>query len=139
MKRGFLTLTVIGCLLTCACSSGQAGPIAETTEEGATSTMGYDFGEFSNVNITGIDFVSLSDEELSVLYAQAKYCQAMTDADIEVMRELVSEDKTFTHMSGLQQTRHGGWRYGAAHLHFCPECQRIRGKRNLPHERHASL
>ena len=97
MKRGFLTLTVIGCLLTGACSSGQAGkpeagPIAETTEEGATSTMGYDFGV-------------LSDEELSVLYVQAKYCQAMTDADIEIMRELVSEDKTFTHMSGLQQTR----------------------------------
>ena len=137
MKRGFLTLTVIGCLLTCACSSGQAGkpeagPIAETTEvektadadmaenidesntsgqtepeseEGATSTMGHDFGEFPNVNITGIDLTSLSDEELAVLYAQAKYCQAMTDADIEVMRELVSEDKTFTHMSGLQQTR----------------------------------
>ena len=137
MKRGFLTLTVIGCLLTCACSNGQAGkPEASSTvettkvketadadiaenidesnsadqaepesEEGATSTMGYDFREFPNVNITGIDFVSLSDEELSVLYAQAKYCQAMTDADIEVMRELVSEDKTFTHMSGLQQTR----------------------------------
>ena len=67
--------------------------------------MGYDFGEFPNVNITGIDFASLRDEELSVLYAQAKYCQAMTDADIEIMRELVSEDKTFTHMSGLQQTR----------------------------------
>ena len=83
-------------------SAGQAEP---ESEEGATSTMGYDFGEFSNVNITGIDFVSLSDEELSVLYAQAKYCQAMTDADIEVMRELVSEDKAFTHMSGLQQTR----------------------------------
>ena len=61
MKRGFLTLTVIGCLLTCACSSGQAGkpeagPISETTEEGATSTMGYDFREFPNVSITGIDF-----------------------------------------------------------------------------------
>lgn len=67
--------------------------------------MGYDFREFPNVNITGIDLAFLSDEELSVLYAQAKYCQAMTDADIEVMRELVSEDKTFTHMSGLQQTR----------------------------------
>lgn len=105
MKRRFLTLTVIGCLLTGACSSGQAGPIAETTKEGAISTMGYDFGEFPNVNITGIDFASLRDEELSVLYAQAKYCQAMTDADIEIMRELVSEDKTFTHMSGLQQTR----------------------------------
>ena len=137
MKRGFLTLTVIGCLLASACSSGQVGkpeadPTVGTTEvretadadmaenidesntsgqaepepeEGATSTMRYDFGEFPNVNITGIDLASLSDEELSVLYAQAKYCQAMTDADIEVMRELVSEDKTFTHMSGLQQTR----------------------------------
>ena len=83
-------------------SAGQAEP---ESEEGTTSTMGYDFGEFSNVNITGIDLASLSDEELAVLYAQAKYCQAMTDADIEVMRELVSEDKTFTHMSGLQQTR----------------------------------
>ena len=83
-------------------SAGQAEP---ESEEGATSTMGYDFGEFPNVNITGIDLAFLSDEELSVLYAQAKYCQAMTDADIEVMRELVSEDKTFTHMSGLQQTR----------------------------------
>ena len=67
--------------------------------------MGYDFGEFPNVNVTGIDLAFLSDEELSVLYVQAKYCQAMTDADIEIMRELVSEDKTFTHMSGLQQTR----------------------------------
>lgn len=83
-------------------TSGQAVP---ESEEGATSTMGYDFGEFPNVSITGIDLASLSDEELAVLYAQAKYCQAMTDADIEVMRELVSEDKTFTHMSGLQQTR----------------------------------
>ena len=83
-------------------SAGQAEP---ESEEGATSTMGYDFGEFPNVNITGIDLASLSDEELAVLYAQAKYCQAMTDADIEVMRELVSEDKAFTHMSGLQQTR----------------------------------
>lgn len=83
-------------------SAGQAEP---ESEEGATLTMGYDFGEFPNVNITGIDLASLSDEELAVLYAQAKYCQAMTDADIEVMRELVSEDKTFTHMSGLQQTR----------------------------------
>ena len=136
-KRLLLTMVLIGCLLTGACSSGQVGkpeadPIVGTTEvietadadmaenidesntsgqaepeseEGATSTMGYDFGEFPNVNITGIDLASLSDEELAVLYAQAKYCQAMTDADIEVMRELVSEDKAFTHMSGLQQTR----------------------------------
>ncbi len=29
----------------------------------------------------------------------------MTDADIDTMRELVSEDMIYTHMSGMQQTR----------------------------------
>ena len=65
----------------------------------------YDFSKFKNVEITGIDISSLSEEELSVLYQQARYCQAMTDADIETMREIVSEDMIFTHMSGMQQTR----------------------------------
>ena len=77
---------------------------AEKSEE-MTETMKYDFEQFSNVNITGIDISSLSGEELAVLYAQARYCQAMTDADIDTMRELVSEDMVFTHMSGMQQTR----------------------------------
>ena len=67
--------------------------------------MGYDFEQFSNVNITGIDISSLSEEEQAVLYAQARYCQAMTDTDIDTMRELVSEDMVFTHMSGMRQTR----------------------------------
>ena len=66
---------------------------------------GYDFSTFENVEITGIDMDSLTDEERSILYVQAKYCQAMTDADIDTMRELVSEDMVFTHMSGMQQTR----------------------------------
>ena len=65
----------------------------------------YDFLEFKNVEITGINMESLNNEELAVLYAQARYCQAMTDADIPTMRELVSEDMIFTHMSGMQQTR----------------------------------
>ena len=67
--------------------------------------MEYDFTQFSNVNIAGIDIFSLSREELAVLYAQARYCQAMTDADIDTMRELVSEEMVFTHMSGRRQTR----------------------------------
>ena len=66
---------------------------------------GYDFSTFENVEITGIDMDSLTDEERSILYVQAKYCQAMTDADIDTMRELVSEDMIYTHMSGMQQTR----------------------------------
>ena len=65
----------------------------------------YDFSGFTNVEITGIDLAELTEEELAVLYTQARYCQAMTDADLDTMRELVSEDMVFTHMSGRQQTR----------------------------------
>ena len=66
---------------------------------------GYDFSVFPNVKISGIDLKKLSEEELSVLYTQARYCQAMTDADIDILREIVSEDMVFTHMSGRRQTR----------------------------------
>ncbi len=65
----------------------------------------YDFSAFTNVEITGTDPDSLRGDALAVLYTQAKYCQAMTDADIDTMRELVSEDMIFTHMSGRQQSR----------------------------------
>ena len=66
---------------------------------------GYDFAAFTNVEITGIDLDSLTKEELSVLYQAARYCQAMTDKDIDTMREIVSEDMVFVHMSGMRQTR----------------------------------
>lgn len=79
--------------------------ITTAESEETAEAMKYDFEQFSNVDITGIDISSLNGEELAVLYAQACYCQAMTDADIDTMRELVSEDMVFTHMSGRQQTR----------------------------------
>ncbi len=65
----------------------------------------YDFSDFPNVTITGIDISSLNESELLILYALARYCQAMIDADIDTMRELVAEDMVYTHMSGKQQTR----------------------------------
>lgn len=65
----------------------------------------YDFSEFENVTITGVNIDLLNAEEFSVLYRQAEYCQAMTEANIVKMREIVSEDMTFIHMSGKQQTR----------------------------------
>ncbi len=77
----------------------------EKPEGGSGTNVNDEFSTFSNVAITGIDLSTLTDEELDVLYIQAKYCQAMTDADIETMREIVPEDMTFTHMSGMQQTR----------------------------------
>lgn len=65
----------------------------------------YDFSVFENVELIGVDLSAMSGEQIEVLYQQARYCQAMTDADIVTMRELVPEDMTFTHMSGRQQTR----------------------------------
>ena len=86
------------CIIACS------GASAETTQKENTMAD-YDFTVFANVKITGIDPDSLTKEELSVLYQAARYCQAMTEADIETMREIVSEDMTFTHMSGMRQTR----------------------------------
>ena len=80
--------------------------ISETaTIESGDNMKNNDFSEFANVELINADIGSMNDEQLAVLYAQARYCQAMTDADIDTMRELVSEDMTYTHMSGMTQTR----------------------------------
>ena len=65
----------------------------------------YDFSAFPNVELIGVDLSTLDDEQLAVLYQQARYCQAMTDADTDTLREIVSPDAVFTHMSGQRQTR----------------------------------
>jgi ketosteroid isomerase-like protein len=65
----------------------------------------FDFTLFNNVEITGVDLDSLTKEERTVLYQAARYCQAMTGKDIDTMREIVSEDMIFVHMSGMRQTR----------------------------------
>ena len=112
----FLLVILAGILLLMAKRSLQKIPAEESMEkiktvdeqktEGDSGTnMNDEFSIFSNVTITGIDLSTLTDEELDVLYIQAKYCQAMTDVDIETMREIVPEDMTFTHMSGMKQTR----------------------------------
>lgn len=64
-----------------------------------------DFSEFKNVKITGIDVETLTEDEAEVLYIQSKYCQGMVDADVDVLKEIVPPDVTFTHMSGMKQTR----------------------------------
>ena len=74
-------------------------------EEGADIMAEYDFSIFTNVELIGTDLSEMSDNQLSVLYQQARYCQAMTEADTDTLREIVSEDAVFTHMNGRQQTR----------------------------------
>ena len=102
-------LLAIAVLLLSACSQNAEQPVetsAETTvAEEQTEMSKFDFSLFSNVELINADTSEMSDEQLSVLYQQARYCQAMTDADIDTMREIVSEDMIFTHMSGRQQTR----------------------------------
>lgn len=128
MPRGWKMLKHIGIILGCglvlaiagACGKqeptassvcGESGilqgeaPQTHLPEEETQAMKSYDFSKFENIKITGIDMNSLNREELAVLYEHARYCQAMTEADIDTMRELVSEDMLFTHMSGKQQTR----------------------------------
>lgn len=111
--RAATSLVIIAVLLgltLCSCSVSESMQELElretiTIEESCDSMKSYNFSCFSNVEISGVNLTELNDEELSVLYALARYCQAMTEADIDTMRELISEDMTFTHMSGMQQTR----------------------------------
>lgn len=86
------------------CCTIQFHAFSESTQEEDNLTD-YDFTVFSHVEITGIDLHSLTKEELNLLYQAARYCQAMTDKDIDTMREIVSEDMVFVHMSGMRQTR----------------------------------
>ena len=90
MKR---LIAVLLALLLCTAA------LAEGTD------MKYDFSAFTNVTLTGVDLAALNDDELSALYQAARYCQAMTEADIDTMRQIVSEDMKFVHMSGMTQTR----------------------------------
>ena len=85
---------------------GDAQMVIELAEsENQNNMTNYDFSTFTNVELSGADLSAMTDDQLSALYQQAKYCQAMTDADVDTMREMVPEDVTFTHMSGETQTR----------------------------------
>ena len=83
-------------------------PAAESldaAQKEETDMKQVNFSDFPNVELIHADLDGMSNEQLAVLYQQARYCQAMTDADTDTLRELVPEDATFTHMSGRQQTR----------------------------------
>ena len=78
---------------------------SDSDNETEVNEVDLDFSVFNNVEVTGIDLSELSADERAVLYQQARYCQAMTEADTETMTEITSPDMIFTHMSGRQQTR----------------------------------
>ena len=84
---------------------GESEEVTISLSESEADMTDFDFSVFDNVEITGINVSELSAEEQAVLYQQARYCQAMTEADIETMIEITSPDMIFAHMSGRQQTR----------------------------------
>ena len=84
---------------------GERGEVTISLSAGEADMTDFDFSVFDNVEITGINTSELSADEQAVLYQQARYCQAMTEADTETMTEITSPDMIFTHMSGRQQTR----------------------------------
>lgn len=67
--------------------------------------MTQDFKQFSNIIISGVVIENLGDEEREVLYQYARYWQALTDADMVVLDEMIEDESTFTHMSGRTQTK----------------------------------
>ncbi len=109
MNRIILILLITLMLTGCSIGTTQnkivdeSSAIAEMEEE--VNMSDHSFEDYNNVEITGIDVSALNEDELSVLLQQARYCQAMTDADIDTLHAIVSEDMIFTHMSGKQQTR----------------------------------
>lgn len=118
-KMLVLLLTIGMIISLAACGTGQKNlpeqPSAKNAQvntaesdasyETEVNEVDSDFSVFHNVEITGIDLSALSAEEQAVLYQQARYCQAMTEADTETMTEITAPDMIFTHMSGRQQTR----------------------------------
>ena len=114
--RAMISLLLAVVLLT----GGVIPSVALTGAKGEEEDMQeWDFSRFTHVKITGVDLAELDEDELSVLWQAARYCQAMTEADIDTMRQIVSEDMRFVHMSGMTQTREayfadvadGGLRY----------------------------
>ena len=65
----------------------------------------YDALSTNHVCISGVNEAALSDAQKALLQRVVQYCEAMVNADTEAMRDMVAEEKTYTHMSGKQQSR----------------------------------
>ena len=119
-KKLLVLLLAVGMILSlAACKAAQKSSMEQPPAENAqvntadsdsgneteVNEVDLDFSVFNNVEITGINTSEVSAEKQAVLYQQARYCQAMTEADTETMSKITSPDMIFTHMSGRRQTR----------------------------------
>ena len=107
-----MPLTAVLLLVGCSVNSENTDTNLQITMEESVqmitevdSNSKYDFSVFENFELINVTLSELTNEQLEVLYQQAKYCQAMTEADTDTLREMVPDDAVFTHMSGKQQSR----------------------------------
>ena len=107
MKKSAASIIIIlSVSILCACTANteKDADIDVSAENMVDQSTESDSGAeaITEMEVTnGIEVV----EQMEILLLQVRYCQAMTDADTDTMRELVSEDMTYTHMSGKKQTR----------------------------------
>ena len=89
--------------------------------------------EHPDVEVTGVDPKALDRDERDVILTEARYSQAMVDADLDAMRGLTAADLVFTHMSGMRQTRGqyladvGSGRLSYRHVEIRDPKVRVRG------------
>ena len=87
------------------CASSDSIPKDETPVNEPIQQKPSDDSVTTNTNQPDITQDSNMTEEAAVLAAFEKMQQAMIDKDIDTLKSLVTEDKTFTHMSGKVQTK----------------------------------
>ena len=108
MKRGAivvaLALAVAFALGGCAGGNGAAGARGAAAVPAASAAQGLAEAFEADDETTGVE-EEMMDGEAAVLAAWEAMQQAMVDKNVDAMRALTTEDKTFTHMSGKTQTR----------------------------------
>ena len=73
-----LLLVMILLLTSCSAQSISSSSSVVTTIESGDDMTNYDFSALTNVELINAELGSMTDEQLAVLYTQARYCQAMT-------------------------------------------------------------
>ena len=91
VRKGLVAIVVAAVLTLAGCAQAPSAELERSGSGSLPEPMGEEIG--------------MKAEERAVLESFEAMQQAMIDKDIDAMRALTTEDKTFTHMSGKTQTR----------------------------------
>lgn len=77
-KTAASIIIILSVSMLCACA-------ANTSANQEDEEMHNGLEDYTNIEVSGIDIDSLTDEQMEILLLQTRYCQAMTDADTDTM------------------------------------------------------